>query len=544
VRGVDVVLEVLASEGVRHVFGNPGTTELPLLAAVEADDRFAYVLALQEATAVAMADGYAQASGRPAFVNLHSAAGLGNGIGNLTNAMANRAPLVVTAGNADRRHLVADPLLSGDLVGLAGAATRWAQEARHASELGTLLRRAFLDAAGPSAGPVLVSIPVDVLDEETNIAVPPRGEIVRAGAAARLDELAALMIDAQGALAIVAGDEVAAAGGIAHLEVIAEALGAPVLGAPLHGRRVFPATHPLWAGILAARADAIRDALAPYRRVLFVGAQPFLVYPYAPGSPLPAGTELLHLSPDPAHAGRTHPTALGVAGDLEASLAALAAIVRTTADLQAGVAALSAAVETSRDAAAQFDATARERMAAVPAHPMAVVAAVLGALAPESIVVDEAITASAYVRGFHRTAGAHTYWSCRGGGLGWGMPAAAGVSLARDREPVVCLVGDGSALYSPQAMWTAARERLPVVFVVLDNAEYRILRDNLRTRREDATRGIDLQPPALDHVALARGMGVGGVSVEKASDAAAAVRAALDAGTPQLVHVPVAGSAS
>src|SRR5436305_3833099 len=170
----DVFLEVLESEGVAHVFGNPGTTELPFIDALAGHPEVDYVLALQEATAVGMADGYAQATGRPAFVNLHTSAGLGNAIGNLTNARANGAPLVVTAGNADRRHLIADPLLSGDLVGLAGGVSKWGHEVRQPEELGVVVRRAFLDAGSPPGGPVFVSIPQDLLDQPTEMAAPPR----------------------------------------------------------------------------------------------------------------------------------------------------------------------------------------------------------------------------------------------------------------------------------------------------------------------------------------------------------------------------------
>src|SRR5688500_13345370 len=164
-RGRDILLDVLRSEGVRHVFGNPGSTELPLIDALAAADDLDYVLALQEATAVGMADGYAQATGRPAFLNLHTSAGLGNAVGNLTNAQANGTPLVVTAGQQDRRHLHHDPLLSGDLVGLARPVSKWAHEVSNLGELGTVLRRAFNDAATAPSGPVFVSIPMDLLDE-------------------------------------------------------------------------------------------------------------------------------------------------------------------------------------------------------------------------------------------------------------------------------------------------------------------------------------------------------------------------------------------
>src|SRR3954447_23041498 len=163
--GREALLEVLRTEGVRHVFGNPGTTELPLVDALAAVDDIQYVLALQEATAVGMADGYAQASGRPAFLNLHTSAGLGNAIGNLTNAQANGTPLVVTAGQQARRHRHHDPLLAGDLVGLAGPVSKWAHEVTTLGELGMVMRRAFHDATTAPSGPVFVSIPMDLLDE-------------------------------------------------------------------------------------------------------------------------------------------------------------------------------------------------------------------------------------------------------------------------------------------------------------------------------------------------------------------------------------------
>src|SRR3954454_8253337 len=229
--GREALLEVLRTEGVRHVFGNPGTTELPLVDALAAVDDIAYVLALQEAPAVGMADGYAQATGRPAFLNLHTAAGLGNAIGNLTNAKANGTPLVVTAGQQDERHLVDDPLLSGDLVGLAGAVSKWTHEVRSPDELGTILRRAFKDAAAPPSGPVFVSMRMDHLDRPVEGPTPPRSEVDHRSVAADLPRLAQLLTEpVRGELAIVAGDEVAQSGGVDALVALADALGAPVWG--------------------------------------------------------------------------------------------------------------------------------------------------------------------------------------------------------------------------------------------------------------------------------------------------------------------------
>src|SRR6476646_1830147 len=206
----DALLEVLRTEGVRHLFGNPGSTELPLIDALAGADDLQYVLALQEASVVGMAEGYAMATGVPSFVNLHTSAGLGNAIGALTNAQANHTPIVVTAGQQDYRHIVTDPLLAGDLTGLARSVSKWVHEVRTAGELGTILRRAFHDAASAPEGPVFVSLPMDLLDGESESEAPPASRIHRGAIAASLAELAQLLTDPPiGKVAIVVGDEVA-----------------------------------------------------------------------------------------------------------------------------------------------------------------------------------------------------------------------------------------------------------------------------------------------------------------------------------------------
>ena len=529
--GNDVLLEVLRTEGVKHIFGNPGSTELPLIDALAEVDDIHYVLALQEATAVAMADGYAQATGKPAFLNLHTSAGVGNAIGNLTNAKANGAPLVVTAGQQHYGHIVADPLLSGDLVGLARAVSKWAHEVRTRGELGTVVRRAFHDAASPPPSPVFVSIPMDILDESSDDAAPPASRIDRGVVPERLDDLADALQSAE-RLCIVAGEELAASpGGVEALVAVAEALGVRVHGAPLHSAVVFPTTHPLWAGPLPPAAALINKTLSDYDVVFHVGGQPFLVYPYTDGSPLPDGVELVHLTSDAYQLGRTYPTRLGLLGDVGATLRALRPLLPEPKDAGA------------RDDEG-FEQRARDRYDDVPMQPMAAVHALLRALPDDAAVVDEAITTGAYVRGFHRATRPGRYFFCRGGGLGWGMPAAAGVSLAYDKEPVLCVVGDGSAMYSPQALWTAAHEGLPVLFAVVNNGQYLILKNNLRSRqgasvKSDRFVAMDIEEPPIDYVALAKSMGVDALAVEKATDVGDAARAAWDAGKPYLLELPI-----
>ena len=545
-RGRDVLLEVLASEGVRYVFGNPGTTELPFLDALAGAPDLEYLLALHESVAVGMADGYAQVTRRPAFVNLHTAPGLGNAVGTLANAKATATPLVVTAGQQDRRHLVSEPFLSGNLVEIAAPVAKWSHEVRAVRDLGTIMRRAFHDAASVPSGPVFVSLPMDLLDEATGDPVPPPTPIRGRTVPANLHELATLILEVPlGQLAVVAGDEVARSEGVGALVEVAEAAGASVFGPPLHSNLVFPTAHPLWGGALPTDAPAIRETLARFRCILLIGGRGFMTFPYQPGPVVPPGLTLLHLSPDPSHLGRTYPASLALVGDPKATLEALAPVVR------AGVAA-AAAREHLAAAGREADARLREveaRMLAassvMPPSPEVASHAVLRALPPETIVVEESPTADAHVRAFHRVTRPDRFFYSRGGGLGWGMAAALGVSLGLEREPVVCIVGDGSALYSPQALWSAARLGLPVVFVLFNNGQYQILKRFLRARGDQAERtgryvGLDLADPAVDFASLAGSLGVGATRAAGAAEIGDAVRAALERGGPHVVEVPLA----
>jgi benzoylformate decarboxylase len=542
----EVLLDVLRSEGVRHIFGNPGSTELPLIDALAGAEDIGYVLALQEASAVAMADGYAQITRRPAFLNLHTSAGLGNAIGNLTNARVIGTPLVVTAGQQDERHIAADPLLSGDLVGLAHAVAKWSHELRTPDELAVYLRRAFHDAQSAPTGPVFLALPMNLLGDEFRGPLPPPTRIERAAVAPALDELAAMLAEVRpGELAIVVGDEVNAGDGVPEVVALAEALGAPVFGSPLHATGVFLGRHPLWCGQLPMSASQIASVLAPFRRVLLLGGQPFMAYPYTPAEPLPEGTDLLHVSPDPAWLGRYHPARLAVVGEPGATCAALVPRLRDHVDPSAVAAALAQAGERRARQDDELDARASGRYGPAPIDPAAAAHAILAAAPEEAIIVDEAITTGVHVHAFHRNLAPGRYLRCRGGGLGWGMPAAVGAALGASGPPAICVVGDGAALYSPQALWTAAHLDLPVVFVVVNNRQYLILKRNLQGMAGMSVAtgrfvAMDLDRPPVDFVALAGSFGVAGSRVDHAADVGDAVNAAIDHGGPHLIEVPIA----
>ena len=545
--GAGVLLEILETEHVRHIFGNPGTTELPLMNALAGEDRFHYVLALHESVAAGMADGYAQATGRPSFLNLHTATGLGNAMGNLSNSWATGTPMVVTAGQQDRRHLLAEPFLSGNLTGMAAGLVKWAHEVHRTADLGPVLRRAFHDAASAPTGPVFVSMPMDVLQEQGDFTVPLRSHIQRRAVPAALADLAsAILATPRARFAVVAGDEVAHSGAAGALVTMAERLGCRVYGPAMHSRLVFPTAHPLWAGALPADAGQMRALLAEFHTMLVIGSRAFMTFGYTGTWPVPPDLRLLHLSPAAQDLGRTHPTSLGLVGDPRATLEALIPLLSGVDEMETR--------ELIRTAAAQADerlAGIRERARAARPdeegrmHPLPAVQALLAALPPETMVVDEGVTNDPYVRAFHQVRTPDRFLYSRGGGLGWGLPAAMGVSLGRDREPVVAVVGDGSFLYSPQALWTAVRENLPVVAVVMNNRGYLILQRFLAEMRGPSAGaaprvGMHITDPSVDLVSVARGFGAAAFRVGSLPEIGAAVQAALAAALPTVLDVQVA----
>ena len=273
-RGAAVLLEVLRSEGVRYIFGNPGTTELALMDALTGAPDINYIWGLQEASVVAMADGYAQASGKQGFVNLHTAGGLGHGMGALINAQVSNTPLVVTAGQQDMRHNLTDPLLFGDLVKIAGPAVKWAHEVIHPDQLPVLVRRAFHDCTAAPSGPVFLSLPMDVMEQMSTVGIAEVSTIDRRAIAGSLPELADILTRiAPGKLAIIAGDEISASDASAETVALAEAFGAPVFGSSWPAHIPFPTAHPLWQGNLPTKASEIRARLEPYDGIFALGGK-------------------------------------------------------------------------------------------------------------------------------------------------------------------------------------------------------------------------------------------------------------------------------
>ncbi len=541
-RARDVLIDILRDEGITHVFGNPGSTEMPLMdALVDAPD-IRYVLGLQEATAVGMADGWALATGRAAFVNLHAMGGLGNAMGVLVASKASETPLVVTAGQQDTRHLMTEPWLSGDLVALAAPVTKWAKELRRGDDVGPALRRAFSLARTPPCGPVFLSLPMDILDQDVNHPTPPASSPPRLGAspdAARLaDKLAALDPHR---VVVLLGDDLPAAAS-AGLVAFAEAGGFPVWGTQLTSRTAFPSHHPCWAGVLKPDFADMRAHLQSTQAIVLVGGRAFVAYPYREAEPVPEGVAVMHIADNPEAFGREHAADMALLGDISQTLSAVARRLGELVDRGKVAARLATRGAGRREAR---DATRKDILAEGASGPLGADAAVLAAL---DALPDDAIIANDSAATFGRVQDLMTtepgrYFFARGGVLGCSMPAAVGASLAT-RGWVVAFVGDGGAMYSPQALWSAAHNKTRTIFVIFNNRRYGVLQNvakSLGYANAKAGRfvGMDVVDPAIDFLALAASMGVPAERAQDRDAIGAAIGRALKREGPSLIEVPI-----
>ncbi len=545
-RGARLLLEILESEGVEYIFGNPGTTELPLIDALLETPAIRYILALQEASAVAMADGYAQAAHKPGFINLHTAGGLGHGLGNLLNASVSQTPLVVTAGQQDSRHTITDPLLFGDLVTIAGPAVKWAHEVAHADQLPILVRRAFNDAKAAPTGPVFLSLPMDVMEEMSSAGIGAPSVIDRRPVAGSLDRLADLLGRIPpGRLLIIAGDEVHSSGASAEVAAMAETLGAPVYCSSWPSHIPFPTNHPLWSGKMPHNGVEIATLLSDFDAVFALGGKSLITILYTEGSAVPPGCMVYQMTADVRDLGRTYHTELSAVGDIRDSLRLLNPMLaaKVEATVAARVALIRKAAGAQRERRRLLEDEAKLQWNAPVITPLVAAHEAMRAIGPKTPIVDEAVATSEHLRTFLNSPSPRQYSFTRGGALGWGMPAAVGASLGLGRDPVVSLVGDGAALYSPQALWTAAHEQLPVTFVVMNNREYNILKNFMRAQpgyaaaRTNRFIAMDLVEPAIDFLSLARSMAVPARRIEKAADIAAAIEAGIATGKPNLIEI-------
>jgi benzoylformate decarboxylase len=529
----DVTFDLLRAYGLTTVFGNVGSTEETFLKDFPSD--FRYVLGLQEASVVAMADGYAQATRHPALVNLHTGAGLGNGMGSVLTAFQNKTPLIITTGQQTREMVLLEPWLTNvDATMLPRPWVKWAYEPARAQDVPAAFMRAIATALQPPAGPVYLSLPLDDWDQPCLGPAVVRTLATRvAPDPARLREFADAIQHASSPV-LIYGAGIARGDGWKQAVALAEALGAPVWAAPASERAPFPEDHPLYCGGLPFAMGPLSGLLEGHDVALVVGAPVFRYYPYIPGPYLPAGLRLLHVSDDPAETGRA-PVGDSLIGDSVLALASLTELLSGHRPTDGKVhkrlehrmaphppAASNGSADGRLSAAEVFTALNEIR----PAH---------------AVLVEESPSNLSDLHKAWPITEPDTFYTFASGGLGWDLPASVGIALAeRDtgrNRPVVVVIGDGSFQYSLQSIWNAAQLHLPMLIVILRNDEYAILKSFAVVEQTPGVPGLDL--PGLDYVSIAKGYGCDAAHVEDLDAIRQAAAAAWTKNASMVLEIPI-----
>lgn len=545
------IIEQLLADGIHHMFGNPGTVEQGFLDALEEYPDFRYILTLQESIAVAMADGYARVTKRPAVVQLHSGVGLGNGVGMMYQAMRGHAPLVVIAGEAGVRYDALDAQMAADLVSMARPVTKWAGRVTDSRSLLRVLRRAIKMAATPPMGPVFLALPADILDAPNHepvvqTGIPDTRVVPAADAVARAADLLA---DAERPL-IIMGDGIAYSRAQSELERVAETLGAQVWGADSSEVNL-RFDHPLFKGMLghmfggaSARVTTRAD------RILVVGTYVFPeVFPLFDGVFAP-DAKVVHIDLDAYEIAKNFPVDLGLVSDPKLTLAALADALdaRITGDRKdAAHARLEASAEENRRSRQEQIERDRGARDALPLRASRFMEELARHVPEDVIVVDEALTSSPDVTRHLVPTRPDHFFQTRGGSLGIGIPGALGIKMAHPEKTVIGFTGDGGSMYTIQALWTAAHHQIGAKFVICNNQSYMLLKLNiLQYWREQVgveahafPKSFDLTSPVVDFAALAESLGVPGRRVDHPSGVEAAVREMLQHDGPFLIDMVI-----
>ena len=550
ITGKRALMEMLRAEGVDYIFGNPGTSEGPIIDELENYPDIRYMLAVQEGAAMGMADAYARYRGEPAFVNLHIETGLANGVSLLANAAEGNTPLILTSANKDIRKLAEGRT---NLVEMVSQFCKWSAEVTHAEQVPSVMRRAFIEAKTHPMGPVYVAFSANALDDEADVEIVPSHKTYSRVApdADAIQEAAEILANAENPVIIV-GDRVGQSAASAEAVRLAETLGAKVY-ASYYSQVNFPTSHPQFLGLASPGMPAGNALLDHADAVVAVGTPVFPGYFYFSGRALNPETQLIHIDSDATQIGRTEPTDVGIIADARTALAALAQELElrmSGADKEAAKGRATSVAEEKAEQAAAWQARLNARHDISPMSTERMMTEIADALPDDAIVVDDSVTTRASIFGALEFEEPGSLLGITGGALGWGMGGTMGVKLANPDRPVVGIIGDGSAMMTVQALWTAANSDIPVVYVICNNRAYRVLKLNMNIYKseilgqqnpESKYVAMDFSTP-FDIAAVAQAMGVFGRKVEDPAEVGPALREALALGKPAVLDVSIDGA--
>ena len=553
--GREAILKQFVADGFRYMFGNPGTVEEGFLDALEQTPELRYVLTLQESVAVMTADGYARAARRPALVQIHSTPGLGNSIGALYQAMRGHSPLVVIGGDAGIRYQSMDSQMAGDLVGMAKPVTKWATMVQDPSSLLRVVRRAIKIAATPPTGPVYVCLPMDMLDASSTEEIFPTSiPSTRCSAdPALVAEAAALLANAERPVFFI-GDGIAFSDAQPELTKVAELIGADIWEADA-GEVNVDYSHPLYQGMTGHMFGRNSLPITSKADVNFICGTYVLpeVFPEL-GNIFAPSSKVIHVDLNSYEIAKNHRVDIGLLADPKSTLAQLASELETRLRpeqrkrVAERIEAHRSQKKLKSDAAVKQDAELRET---TPPRMERFMEELTKKLPPDSIIFDEALTSSPPISRYFPPSSTGKYFLTRGGSLGVGFPGAIGAKLAHPDKAVIGFSGDGGSMYTIQALWTAARHKTDVKFVVCNNRTYRLLQLNIDVYwkeqsipKHEFPVSFDLSYPPLRFDEIARGMGVEGIRVENPSEIAPAIEQAFAHRGPFLIDLLLEGDAN
>jgi benzoylformate decarboxylase len=548
ITGRSAFLALLKDEGITHLFGNPGTTELPIMHALKDHPDITYVMAMQESLVVAIADGYSRASGRLVACNVHVAPGLGNAMGSLYNAKFTGTPMILTAGQQEQGHGLMEPVLYGPLVQMAEPLVKWAVEVTRLEDLPRIVRRAAKIATTPPTGPVFISLPGDILNSEAGIDL---GRSTRVDTRVRpsdeaLQALTQRILRAQRPV-IIAGDEIVKSDALAEAAALAATLGAPAYQCSTPYGAHFLSESPCFMGALSRLQKQVREVLSPYDLMIVLGADPLRMSVHSEVDPMPDGLSMVQIGLVDWDLAKNYGAEIALKADVKETLRALVPALRAAgaAALESrakqGVAELASKNWTSkRKALIDQISKAKDKS---PIDPDWLALQVVEAMPDNAILVDEGLTSSRPVLGVRPHRDRYGYHALASGGIGWGLPASVGVSLANPQRPVVCFSGDGSAMYSIQALWTAAHHKLPLNVVIVNNGGYRIIKQRLLAfHGDDHYVGMDFVDPPVDFTGLAKSFGLEAIRISDSSELKPKLSEAFARPGAKLIEVVVSNS--
>ena len=542
--GREALMELFLNEGVQYIFGIPGATEVLFMDVLEDYPEITYILGLHEVVALGMAEGYARTSGQVAVVNLHTGAGVAAAMPMLFNARLNRAPLLVTAGQQDTRLLMQEPALTADLVGMAQPLTKWSTEVLYAADIPLAIQRAFKVAEHPPAGPVFVSLPQDVLDQNIDFEYTPRGPSLTRLRPDReaISRAVELLLTAQ-TPAIIVESGIAKSGALAEAVELAELIGAPVYD-PWMADVNFPGSHPQYLGDLNLATPQTREMLQAVDVLIAIGVPLFRQPLYFSKPLLTTKTKVIQIHDDPWEIGKNFPVAAGIEGDIKISLAELNDALRKGMPARARRAAEIRAQQIAKEKQKTIDAfveKARQERDHVPIAPSRLMRELRDSLKPGTVIVDDCWSCSPILRRTIDFKEPQSFQRTRGGSIGWGMPGSLGVKLACPERPVIGVIGDGSSMWSIQSLWTAAHYDIPVTYLICSNASYcqvKLMKTLLMGEKAKGRYlGMDLDEPRIDFCQLAQAMGVHGQKVERPEQLREVLDSVLGLGKPAVVEV-------